>query len=170
MASSSHSLFAYDSDSDAALDAVRRENILASHNILAAAMDSSVSKFPFLHGGNSSSAQGVIRMKDMSPAEFATFVDGTIYREFADHSGNQVELTSSSGAAPSRHRSSVALLKTAIRSQRILHLRHKRQLTRLRLRLLMPMPPFLSRLPFRLLPLPRLPHRFQPLLLPPPRI
>ena len=42
MASSSHSLFAYDSDSDAALlDAVRRENILASHNILAAAMDSS---------------------------------------------------------------------------------------------------------------------------------
>eukprot|EP01036_Dinobryon_divergens_P035617 gene35617-46192_t len=106
MASSSRSLFAYDSDSDTALDAVRRENILASQNILAAAMDASVSKFPFLHGGNSSSAQGVIRMTDMSPAEFATFVDGTIYRDFADLSGSQVELTSSSGAAPTRHRSS----------------------------------------------------------------
>ena len=84
MASSARSLFAYDSDSDTALDAVRRENVLASQNILAAAMDASVSKFPFLHGGNSSSAQGVIRMSDMSPAEFATFVDGTIYRDFAD--------------------------------------------------------------------------------------
>jgi len=106
MASSSRSLFAYDSDSDTALDAVRRENILASQNILAAAMDASVSKFPFLHGGNSSSAQGVIRMKDMSPAEFATFVDGTIYRDFAELPGHHVELTSSSGAAPSRHQSS----------------------------------------------------------------
>eukprot|EP01036_Dinobryon_divergens_P037005 gene37005-48291_t len=106
---SSRSLFASsssDSDSDTALDVVRRENILASQNILAAAMDASVSKFPFLHGGNSSSAQGVLRMKDMSPAEFATFVDGTIYREFADISGHHVDLTSSSGAAPSRHRSS----------------------------------------------------------------
>ncbi len=48
MASSARSLFAYDSDSDTALDAVRRENVLASQNILAAAMDASVSKFPFL--------------------------------------------------------------------------------------------------------------------------
>jgi len=48
-------------------------------------MDASVSKFPFLlDGGNSSSAQGVLRTKNMSPAEFATFVDGTIYHDFAD--------------------------------------------------------------------------------------
>ena len=108
---SSRSLFAsntYDSDSDIAIEDLRRENILASQNILAAAMDSSLNacRFPFLQGDTSSS-QGILRFKDMSPSELATFIDGPIYRDFADLTGHHVEqqLPSSSSAIPTRHSS-----------------------------------------------------------------
>ena len=78
---SSRSLFAsgsYDSHSDTALDAVRREKILASsQNILAAAMDSSVSKFPFLQGDDSLMLEHWIELGEENMAELMEKVYGT---------------------------------------------------------------------------------------------
>ena len=110
---SSRSLFASnnsDSDSDNAIEELRRDNNVASQNILAAALDSSISsgRFPFSIGNKASSSQGILRFQDMSPAEMATFVDGPFYRDYADFSGHHVEqLPSSSSAIPTRHTSAI---------------------------------------------------------------
>ena len=83
-----------------------RENIIASQNILAAAIDSSMmSGISSFRKGDVASAGGVLKFNDMSPAEFATFIDGTIYRDFADSSGFLAEQqnSSSSSSALIRH-------------------------------------------------------------------
>jgi len=106
MAASRRSAFAssYGSDSETELENVR-ENIIASQNILAAAIDSSMSGISSFRKGDVASAGGVLKFNDMSPAEFATFIDGTIYRDFADSSGFLAEQqnSSSSSSALIRH-------------------------------------------------------------------
>jgi hypothetical protein len=65
----------YGSDSEAELENLREKKHIASQNILAAAMDSSI-LLSLLRQGDVASAGGVLKFNDMmSPAEFATFID-----------------------------------------------------------------------------------------------